>query len=291
MEILRSRSVAEGVVDSLGLRVSIVEPRGVPRDTLFGSLHIAPAAQSGTYVIRRDSTAFSVTSPNGQTSGSPYGMPLDVGGLQVEPLPLTPGQSGPAEITLAVVPTSAAAEAVRGGLRVTRPQANAGIVALAYQSTDPVLAMRVVNGVAQSYIDAARHDAERDLQRRGRFPEDPGRGDRRPAEGGRGLAGAVPPRARARRSRGPGERPGAAQRRPARAARGAAAAEHAPCGTCCSGPAAGRERRRLDRLRRVPGAGAEPDDQQHRGAAHHAREQSGRACGHSGPRPSPRSPV
>ena len=153
MEILRSRSVAEGVVDSLGLRVSIAEPRGVPRDSLFGALHITPAAQSGSYVIRRDSTAFSVTTPNGQTAGSPYGLPLDVGGLLLEPLPLSPGQAGPAQITLAVVPTGAAAEAVRGGLRVSRPQANAGIVALAYQSTDPVLAMRVVNGVAQSYID------------------------------------------------------------------------------------------------------------------------------------------
>ena len=153
MEILRSRSVAEAVVDSLGLRVSIVEPRAVPRDSLFGTLRVAAAAQSGTYVIQRDSTAFSVTRPNGQTVGSPYGMPLDVSGLVVEPLPLAPGSAGPSQITIAVAPTSAAAEGVRGGLRVSRPQASAGIVALAYQSTDPALAADVVNGVAQSYIN------------------------------------------------------------------------------------------------------------------------------------------
>jgi tyrosine-protein kinase Etk/Wzc len=41
---------------------------------------------------------------------------------------------------------------MRQGLRVTRPQTNAGIVSVAYRSTDPVLAAEVVNGVASSYI-------------------------------------------------------------------------------------------------------------------------------------------
>jgi capsular exopolysaccharide synthesis family protein len=153
MEILRSRTVAEAVVDSLDLRVAITAPRGVRRDSLFGTLRVSDTAQSGAYVIQRDSTAFSVAMPNGRTIGSPYGMPLDAGGLTIEPLPLGPAASGAAQITLSVTPTSAAAEVVRAGLRVSRPQANAGIVALAYQSTDPVLAARVVNGVAHSYIE------------------------------------------------------------------------------------------------------------------------------------------
>lgn len=153
MEILRSRSVAEGVVQSLGLQVTVTEPRGVPRNSLFGVLSVANNARPGTYVIRRDTTAFSVTAPSGETMGSPYGMPLAVGGVTVEPLPLADTGRGAAQVTLAVAALSDAAEAVRAELRVSRPQANAGIVAVAYQSTDPVLAMQVVNGVAQSYID------------------------------------------------------------------------------------------------------------------------------------------
>src|SRR5512144_486463 len=153
MEILRSRSVAEGAVQKLGLQVSVSEPLDVPRDSLFGILRFASDARPGTYVVRRDTTAFSVTAPSGETMGSPYGIPLEVGGVTLEPLPLADSSAGPAQITLAVTGLSDAAEGLRGGLRVTRPQDYAGIVAVAWQSTDPVLAMQVVNGVAQSYID------------------------------------------------------------------------------------------------------------------------------------------
>ena len=44
------------------------------------------------------------------------------------------------------------AKDLREALRVTRPQANAAILALSYQSTDPDLAARVVNTVTRSYI-------------------------------------------------------------------------------------------------------------------------------------------
>ena len=46
---------------------------------------------------------------------------------------------------------------LREALHVTRPQANAAILAVSYQSTDPQLAARVVNAVAASYI--ARRNA------------------------------------------------------------------------------------------------------------------------------------
>src|SRR5512135_138398 len=153
MEILRSRSVAEGAVQKLGLQVTISEPLGVPRDSLFGVLRVASNAHPGKYVVRRDTTAFSVTTPGGETVGSPYGMPLEIGGVTLEPRPLADSSAGAAQITLAVATLSDAAEAVRGGLSVTRPSDYAGIVALAWRSTDPVLAMQVVNGVAQAYID------------------------------------------------------------------------------------------------------------------------------------------
>src|SRR5512143_174015 len=152
MEILRSRSVAEKAVQALGLQLTITEPVGVPRDSLFGVLRFASDARPGTYVVRRDTTAFSVTAPSGETMGSPYGIPLEVGGVTLEPLPLADSSAGAAQITLAVAGLSDAAEELRGGLRVTRPQDYAGIVAVAWQSTDPVLAMQVVNGVAEAYI-------------------------------------------------------------------------------------------------------------------------------------------
>lgn len=161
MEILRSRSVVEDVVDTLGLRVTITEPPGAPRRTLFGLLHVDHDAQPGTYVVVRDTTVFSITTPEGHMLGGAYGAPLSAGGVQVEPLPLGATNDGPGRITLAVMPTSDAAELVRGGLRVSRPDPYAGIVAIAYQSTDQTLARDVVNAVARAYIDR-RRDTQRE---------------------------------------------------------------------------------------------------------------------------------
>jgi uncharacterized protein involved in exopolysaccharide biosynthesis len=152
MEILRSRSVAADVVDSLGLRATIVEPKGEPRGNLFGILRLARDAAPGIYVVQRDTTVFTVTTPDGHTIGGMYGTPLAAAGLEIEPLPLGATAGAPRQIELSVTSAAAAAEAVRQGVRVSRPQTNAGIVAVAYQSTDPVLAANVVNGIATSYI-------------------------------------------------------------------------------------------------------------------------------------------
>lgn len=160
MEILRSRTVAEAVVESLGLRATVEEPRGAPRASLFGTLEIGADARPGRYVVWRDTTVFSVTTPDGVTEGAPYGAPLAVGGVTLEPLPPGAIPQSPSRLTLAVAPAAAAAEALRQGLRVSRPVANAGIVSLAYQSTDPRLAADVVNGVARSYI-ARRGSSEK----------------------------------------------------------------------------------------------------------------------------------
>ncbi len=152
MEILRSRSVAEGVVDSLGLRATIVQPKGEPRGNLFGILRLSRDAAPGSYLVQRDTTVFTVTTPDGHTIGGAYGTPLAAAGLEIEPLPLGATPHAPRHIELSVTSVAAAAEAVRQGVRVSRPQTNAGIVSVAYQSTDPALAAEVVNGIADSYI-------------------------------------------------------------------------------------------------------------------------------------------
>jgi uncharacterized protein involved in exopolysaccharide biosynthesis len=54
MEILRSRSVAEDVVDSLDLQARIVEPKGEPRTNLFGILRMGLDAAPGVYEVQDD---------------------------------------------------------------------------------------------------------------------------------------------------------------------------------------------------------------------------------------------
>ena len=151
MEIIRSRSVAEDVVDSLGLRVRIAEPRGEPTHNLFGLVRVAKEAPAGSYIVERDPSAYSVTTPDGHAIAGTYDSTITAAGLTVQPLPLDRG--GPRRLVLRVQARSDAAEALRGSLRVTRPQQNAGIVSVAYQSTDAPLATAIVNDISHAYID------------------------------------------------------------------------------------------------------------------------------------------
>lgn len=148
-EVLRSRTVAEDVVDSLALNVQIVEPRGTRRRGLFRMLRTGSDAVPGTYLVRGDAAGFRVTAPDGREARGTYGTTVAVAGLALDPVapPL-----GPARIELQVGSPEAAAAGLRDALRVTRLQPNGAVIAVSYQSTDPVLASDVANAVARSYI-------------------------------------------------------------------------------------------------------------------------------------------
>src|SRR5713226_4017430 len=104
VEILRSRQVAEDVVDALSLQVSVVAPIGVSRSALFKALRAKPDAAPGTYVVRRDGEGFSVTAPDGHEVRAGYGTSVAVAGLELEPLP--PGAGAAKAIELSVAPAS-----------------------------------------------------------------------------------------------------------------------------------------------------------------------------------------
>src|SRR5207245_10838045 len=78
-EVLRSRTVAEDVVDSLALNVQIVEPRGTRRRGLFRMLRPGSDAVPGTYLVRGDAVRFRVEARGGREAAGPDGAP--VGGM------------------------------------------------------------------------------------------------------------------------------------------------------------------------------------------------------------------
>ncbi len=164
VEILRSRQVAEDVVDALALQVDVVAPIGVSRPALFKALRAKPDAATGSYVVRREPDGFSLKAPDGHEARAPYGTSIAVAGLELEPLP--PGAGAPKTIDLSVAPTSVVAERVREALRVSRPQPTAAIVVLSYRSVDPTLASGVANAVAQSYI-TRRNEMQKQQARAG----------------------------------------------------------------------------------------------------------------------------
>ena len=148
-EVLRSRTVAEDVVDSLALSVQVVEPRGASRRDLFRMLRAGSDAVPGTYRIQRDPAGSSVTAPDGREARGAYGTAVEVAGLALDAVP---SLQGPARIELQVGSPAAAAAGLREAVRVTRLQPNGAVIAVSYQNIDPVLASDVANAVARSYI-------------------------------------------------------------------------------------------------------------------------------------------
>lgn len=150
IEVLKSRSVAEDVVDAVAFNVSVAAPRRLPRESLLVAVRASRDVLTGTYELQREPDWFSLTAPDGAQARGPYGSPVRVGGLEAVAQP--PG-AAVRRATLHVREASGVAEELRGKLRVTRPQSAARIVTVALESQDPALTRDAANSVAQSYIE------------------------------------------------------------------------------------------------------------------------------------------
>jgi tyrosine-protein kinase Etk/Wzc len=158
MAVLRSRNIAEGVVDSLALPVMLVEPEAV-RDSILQVVFVPRDASPATYTLeRRADGAYSVQAEpfRGARLGAVpqevrAGQPFVVGGVRLALRPL-PAAEAPRTITFTVEPFRQAVESFQNSLVVARPDRDAAIVSIGYRSTDPVLAAAVPNTVTTHFI-------------------------------------------------------------------------------------------------------------------------------------------
>jgi len=150
MEIVLSRRVAEGVVTELGLQAVIGHPRRIPRKRLFSALTVDTDAAGGRYRVNLERGEFSLEGPEGRVS-SQYDTLIKLGSLTIsaDRAALALGISA---IELSVVPFLEAVSALQEHLTVSRPQREASIIAVAYESTDPELARDVVNSASEHYL-------------------------------------------------------------------------------------------------------------------------------------------
>ncbi|HEX8391968.1 MAG TPA: polysaccharide biosynthesis tyrosine autokinase [Longimicrobium sp.] len=159
--VLQSELIARQAVDSLGLRVWVMEPNA-PRAAVLASVFVPESARNGiavltrtgngTYTVQREDGFQGVRLPRTVTAG----VPADLGGARVT---LRAGTQAPV-IRLAVVPPVAAARAVQAGLAIARPNPRAQLIAVRYQSTDPALAAAVPNAIADGFIAYKRGTAK-----------------------------------------------------------------------------------------------------------------------------------
>lgn len=146
MEVLRSRSLALEVVDSLGLQVQVAEPRGVARSRLMTARRVSDAPSRGEYIFERVGEALKLA---GSEMLAVPGSPMLVGGIE---LIFAPRALEYPRIHL-VVPARMETVAQFGrALAVSRPARDANVVIVRYQGTDPDLVAQVPNALAQTFI-------------------------------------------------------------------------------------------------------------------------------------------
>jgi tyrosine-protein kinase Etk/Wzc len=152
MEVLRSRTLAEEVVDSLGLQVRIVAPRGVARSVLLSEVYVARWAPPGVYVLNAQSDgSFSITEEETQipVGTAAIRVPAAVPGATFT---LQEAATEHAQIIVSVASFDRAVARLRAAMSVSRPNREAAIVNLRYESTDTQLVHEIPNTLASRYI-------------------------------------------------------------------------------------------------------------------------------------------
>jgi tyrosine-protein kinase Etk/Wzc len=151
MEVLRSRVLAEEVVDALRLQVSVSKPKGAARAEILSGVTIDRTATAMTYLLTREGGVFLVVDEEtGEVEGTVSAREsLTLPGLRFA---LSRGANEFEEIRVSVASFGGAVEAVHGAVTVARPNREAGIVTLTYQSTDTALVHEVPNRLAESFI-------------------------------------------------------------------------------------------------------------------------------------------
>jgi capsular exopolysaccharide synthesis family protein len=154
--LLRSRQIAETVVDSLSLQVQLLQP-AQPRDSVFAQLRARRDAIGGSYVMRLQgdgsyaAEVFDNREPVTLPARIPIGTPVSFGGLTLTLDPLLRA-APPERIRFVVLPYVDAVEQLRGDMRVGLADGRSRMVEVRYSSRDPMLAAAVPNLTAQSFI-------------------------------------------------------------------------------------------------------------------------------------------
>ena len=162
MEVLRSRTLAEAVVDSLQLRVRLERPRRTLRSAMFDRLRVIDGAPSGTYALDRTAPGRFVLTD--RRTGARLG-DVAVGTVAMFPaagleLRLAPDAAEQGEIRFRVYSQRDAVDALRKATNVSRPSRDANIVLVKYEAADPELVRDVPNALAHGFI-AERRDVQK----------------------------------------------------------------------------------------------------------------------------------
>lgn len=144
---LRSRSLSEGVVDELDLNVQVTAPKRVPRQVLFAELSAGRDTREQRIELQRVSNT-EFRSAAGETVR--IGERVRIKGVT---LMLRPQAARHELISMRVQPFALAVRDFRKTRQIARPDREANILEIRYESPDRFLAMQVPNAIAGAFIE------------------------------------------------------------------------------------------------------------------------------------------
>ncbi len=149
LEVLRSRTLVQRVVDTLGLRLSAIEPRKSPRSALVRDVAVAPDALLGRYEVVRSDNAWTVSAPNGAKDASAPDGSIKVGGLSFTILPISQRVR---RFTLEVKSADEAFRTTNKALKIIRPTRDANVLTVTWRGSDPEIVPAVPNSLVRAFI-------------------------------------------------------------------------------------------------------------------------------------------
>ncbi len=163
VQVIKSRIIAERVVDSLGLQFQSATPGFYMG--FFEHVHVQATAPPSSLTFHFSPSHFTVYSFRDSIIGD-YGVPVTIAGATFT-LPRSPGF---AAADLVVVPRDVAVNQVLGGLEA-KPRDMTSVIDISYTSSDPYVAQNVASEVAKVFKAENAESARQDSHRRRIFIE------------------------------------------------------------------------------------------------------------------------
>jgi tyrosine-protein kinase Etk/Wzc len=151
MEELRSRTRAEGVVDSLDLQLDVLVPRRATRAELFSEVRVSRRAPEQSVALVREGDARFRVDVAGDEGARRVGVgePLELDGVTMT---LAPGAAEHDRIVVEIADFYDAVRSFAESLDVDRPNREADIVVIRYRGRDSVLVREVPDVMARQFI-------------------------------------------------------------------------------------------------------------------------------------------
>ncbi len=169
--ILRSRRIADLVVDSVALHVELSRPWRARRSEIIEVIEAGPDAVRGTYTFRRQTDGAYLTTFRGDDPPPALpervviGRPFAVGGMRLV-LRSDARDDPPSIVRIRVRPFQRVVSRFRDRFLVSRQDARSQLIEVGYRHADPVIAAGVVNAAIDYFLDFSRSWEQRESRRK-----------------------------------------------------------------------------------------------------------------------------